>query len=172
MILAIDPGSEQSGVVGYDIVSGHTHHPSVASNEDLLRWIRDWSSYWTHLIIEYPHVRGQMMKSQVIETIFWIGRFAEAWGDMDTFIRFDKSEINLRLCGRRAVKKGSTRRALIERFPATGGGSEPAIGTKKAPGPLYYIKGSTDHKWDALALAVAYADRLEEVKRRDDIFSK
>ena len=174
MILAIDPGSEQSGVVSYNIVSSRVVALPVMANDELRSLIYEWkdSIMWTHLIIEYPHVRGQMMKSQVIETIFWVGRFAEAWGNMDTFIRFDKSEVNLRLCGRRAVKKGSTRRALIERFPATGGGSEPAIGTKKAPGPLYYIKGSTDHKWDALAVAVAYADRMEEVKRCDDIFSK
>ena len=175
MILAIDPGSEQSGVVSYDIVSGQIGDSQILSNADLLimleygggeRRVRAWEC----VVIEYPHVRGQMMKSQVIETIFWIGRFAEAWGAMDTFIRMDKAEISLRLCGRRSVKKGSTRRALIARFPATGGGKEPAIGTKRDPGPLYHIKGSTDHKWDALAVAVAYADRLEEMNH-DDILA-
>ena len=105
---------------------------------------------------------NQMMKSQVIETIFWIGRFAQAWGDMDTFIRFDRAEVAMRLCGRRGVKDKQVRRALIERFPATGGGSEPSIGIKASPGPLYGVKTRC---WAALGVAVAYAERLEEERR-------
>lgn len=65
----------------------------------------------------------------------------------------------MRLCGRAAAKDKQIRRALIARFPATGGGAEPAIGTKKASGPLYGVK---DHCWAALGVAVAYADRLLE----------
>ncbi len=162
MILAIDPGSEQSGVVGYDIVSKEIKQARIATNRVLLHWLHNDPNDWNHLIIEYPHVRGQMMKSQVIETIFWIGRFAEAWGDMSTFIRFDRKEVAMRLCGRAAVKDKQVRRALIARFPATGGGAEPAIGTKKDPGPLYGVK---THCWAALGVAVAYTDRLEELKR-------
>lgn len=162
MILAVDPGLEQSGLVSYNIVSKEIHAPTIIQNTELLAWLTAGEYTWTHLIIEYPHVRGQMMKSQVIETIFWIGRFAEAWGDMSTFIRFDRKEVCMRLCGRAAAKDKQIRRALIARFPATGGGAEPAIGTKKAPGPLYEIKAKEDHKWAALGVAVAYADRLKE----------
>lgn len=160
MILAVDPGSEQSGVVSYDIVSRELHQAVVLPNLVLLEnFCNEGAGFWAHFIIEYPHVRGQMIKSQVIETIFWTGRFAEAWGDMSTFIRFDRKEVAMRLCGRAAAKDKQIRRALIARFPATGGGAEPAIGTKKAPGPLYGVK---DHCWAALGVAVAYADRLLE----------
>jgi hypothetical protein len=43
------------------------------------------------------------------------------------------------------------RRRLIERFPATGGGSIPQIGTKAQPGPLYGVSG---HCWQALSVVV------------------
>lgn len=169
MILAVDPGSEQSGMVSYDIVSGKIHWVRVVPNGEALEFfIHGPLAAYDRVVIEYPVVRGQMMKSQVIETIFWIGRFAQAWNDMDTFIRFDRREVAKRLCGRGAVKDKQVRRALIARFPATGGGSEPAIGTKVDPGPLYGVK---THCWAALGVAVAYADRLEEMSH-DDIFGR
>lgn len=160
MLLAIDPGSEQSGCVVYGVEENVILESGIVDNLQMLDDLA-LSMMIDTLVIEYPVVRGQMMKSQVIETIFWIGRFAQVWGDMGTFIRFDRREVALRLCGRAAAKDKQIRRALIERFPKTGGGKEPSIGTKVSPGPLYGIK---THCWAALGVAVAYTDRLKEVE--------
>ena len=47
------------------------------------------------------------------------------------------------------------RQAMMDRYPGTGGGAKPEIGTKKRPGPLYGMKS---HMWQALALGHAYLD--------------
>jgi hypothetical protein len=55
--------------------------------------------------------------------------------------------------------KGSADAAVRQRLIELHGGSkEVAVGTKKAPGPLYGVKS---HAWAALAVAVVVADTLE-----------
>jgi len=61
----------------------------------------------------------------------------------------------MHLCKNNRAKDANIRQALLDRFPATGGGKAPQIGTKKQPGPLY---GVTSHLWSALAVAVTWAD--------------
>ena len=58
------------------------------------------------------------------------------------------------LCKNNRAKDKNIRQALIDRF----GPGKAAIGTKKAPGPLYGLKS---HLWSALAVAVVAADALE-----------
>jgi len=62
----------------------------------------------------------------------------------------------MNLCGVMKAKDGNIRQALIDRFPATGGGKIPQIGTKAKPGPLY---GFSRDKWAALAVAVTFQDQ-------------
>lgn len=53
------------------------------------------------------------------------------------------------------VTDSTVRRAVLDRFSQTGGGKEPALGTKAEPGPLYGMSG---HIFSALAVAVTAAE--------------
>jgi hypothetical protein len=70
--------------------------------------------------------------------------------------------VKIALCGKTTFRDPTTgslkgigdkhvRQAILDRFPGTGGGKTPQIGTKKQPGPLYGVKG---HMWAALAVAL------------------
>ena len=85
---------------------------------------------------------------EVFDTVFWSGRFAQAWGA--SFALLPRREVKLHLCHSAKATDATIRQALLDQF----GGKERAIGTKKTPGPLYGI-----HKdlWSCLALAVTYA---------------
>ena len=67
-------------------------------------------------------------------------------------------DVKLHLCKDSRAKDANIRQALLDRFPATGGGKTPQIGTKAQPGPLYGIKS---HLWAALGVAVTFADKQE-----------
>jgi hypothetical protein len=58
----------------------------------------------------------------------------------------------------KTVSDTTVKHAIIERFPETGGGKIPGIGTKGQPGPLYYMKG-LDHAWSALGVAITYIEK-------------
>ena len=85
-----------------------------------------------------------------LETCVWIGRFIEAWDGPHQLIL--ATRIRYHICGTHHAKKKNVRQALIDRYPATGGGSTPQIGVKKKPGPLYGFKS---HLWSALAVAIS-----------------
>lgn len=162
-LLAIDPGPEQSAFVLYEagkpIVFGkHANdeiHENVvcatASNRD------------TMLVIEQIAAMGMSVGSEVFETVFWSGRFAEAWewkSRKTTWDRMKRHEVKMYLCGNMRAKDANIRQALLDRF---GPGKEKAVGTKKNPGPLHGVSGDV---WQALALAVCYWDtRIEPIER-------
>ena len=62
----------------------------------------------------------------------------------------------MHLCNSVRAKDSNVRQALLDRFPATGGGKTPQIGTKSKPGPLY---GFSKDMWAALGVALTFANR-------------
>jgi hypothetical protein len=107
------------------------------------------------LVIELAESFGAKVWSQVFTTTFWAGRFAEAWGG--DHVTMGRREVKINLLGASRGKDGQIRQCLIDRW----GGKEKAIGNKKAKGPLYGLSADC---WQALALAVTFADR-ESQKR-------
>lgn len=154
-ILAIDPGPRESAWVWYDdegVVSS-----CLVANDECRDFIReDERVGLDDLVIEDVTAYGMPVGRDVFETCVWIGRFIEAWGDDDTVTRITRPTIKTHLCGTPTAKDANVRQALIDRFPATGGGKTPAIGTKSQPGPLHGMKS---HLWSALAVAVVYAEQ-------------
>ena len=69
-----------------------------------------------------------------------------------------RSEVKMKLCHSMRAKDGNIRQAIIDRYPATGGGAIPQIGTKNQPGPLY---GISKDLWSALAVAITYEESLK-----------
>jgi hypothetical protein len=149
-LYAIDPGTEQSAVLvmhdngtlsgaiyaNADIVKGHPWHyvPKPA-----------------HLVIEKVESYGMVVGREVFDTVFWAGRFAEAWerGHGESWSMLPRRDVKLALCGSARAKDANIRQALIDRY----GGPQ----CVKKGGPLAGIKS---HLWAALALAVTYQDAL------------
>ena len=88
--------------------------------------------------------------AEVLETVFWSGRFAEAV-DPTPVQRLGRKAVKVALCGDARAKDPNVRQALIDRY----GGKERAIGTKAVPGPLH---GVAKDVWAALAVGVAWLD--------------
>jgi hypothetical protein len=151
-IFAIDPGYERSALVVLEWGITITRH-EVAENDSLLCGLRregyssiDW------LVVEQIASFGMPVGAEVFETVFWSGRFAEAWHGH--FERVKRHAVKTHLCGNQRAKDAHIRQALLDRF---GPGKEKAVGTKKAPGPLYGLVGD---EWSALAVAVTFWDAL------------
>lgn len=153
-VLAIDPGNTHSGYVIYEPDQKRIHVADKVENNYLRHRITShYRGATDHLAIEMIASYGMAVGKSVFDTCVWIGRYIEAYQFDHT--RIYRNEVKMHLCGQSRAKDGNIRQALIDRFPATGGGSIPQIGTKKEPGPLYGMSGD---KWAALAVAITYAE--------------
>ena len=172
ILLAIDPGPERSAWVQYNLTTGGIdgaglqNVPNLSLAYNITQWMGD------HVAIEGVQNMGMpAVGSALFNTAFWAGGFAIAAESMGWPVFYPqdveqrahtvvyRKDIKLHLCGSLRAKDANVRQALIDRFPATGGGKVPQIGTKKQPGPLYGIKS---HLWSALAVAVYWAETHEE----------
>lgn len=151
-ILAIDPGPKESAFVVYDPKEKELHTMGKHSNEKILEHLGYCVSNFT-FVIEMVACFGMTVGASVFDTVFWIGRF---WQAVDAERhKLYRREVKMHLCGSMRAKDKNIRQALIDKFPATGGGKVPQIGTKKEPGPLFGISGDM---WSALAVAVTWAE--------------
>lgn len=153
-ILAIDPGTTQSGWVIYG--DGRVHDSGVMPNGELVTWLALRDDSRARLAIEMIASYGMAVGREVFETCVWIGRFKQAWHSPDAVQLVYRKDVKLHLCGTTKAKDPNVRQALIDLFAPTGGGKTPQIGTKGQPGPLY---GVSSHAWPALGVAVTVADR-------------
>lgn len=147
-VVAIDPGPEKSAVLFWS--GAAVNWARIIDNDSVLCYLRTWSD--ALLVIEKIASFGMPVGAEVFETVYWSGRFAQAYG-ADRTHRITRIEVKNHICHSSKAKDSNIRQALIDRF---GGAS--AIGTKKQPGPLYGIKADL---WSALALAVTFSDRQE-----------
>jgi hypothetical protein len=149
-IFAVDPGpTESAWLIWRDRIISFGKLP----NEDLLTMILERRSLAEVasnapndlLVIEQVASFGMPVGAEVFETVFWSGRFAEAWPGR--FDRIKRHSVKMHLCGNMRAKDGNIRQALIDKFGAPG--------TKKNPGATYGISGDV---WSALAVAVVYSE--------------
>lgn len=174
-ILAIDPGSEKSAWV--DLVDGAPYAFNLWDNDYLVSGLAlRHNKHQDHLVIEMVACYGMPVGAEVFETCVWIGRFIEAYEGQYSLVY--RKDVKIHLCGSMRAKDSNIRQALIDRF----GGDNKAIGGVKckrchgkgwrgrgrptcdecagsgwlhAPGPLH---GFHDDLWQALAVAVTFAD--------------
>lgn len=158
LILGIDPGTEQSAFVVLDTKTMDILNKGIYDNDEIFNRV---------FAIPYPETKhigivaiemvasyGMPVGQTTFETVFWIGRFYEMFlnhTDADIERYFKKSDINPTICFNAGAKDANIRQALIDMYPATGGGKTPQVGTKAKPGPLY---GVSKDIWAALAVAV------------------
>jgi Holliday junction resolvasome RuvABC endonuclease subunit len=158
IVLAIDPGPTRSAWLvlraagdQYDGVTAF----ATWTNDELLRAIRlrEFTSELTHVVLEKVESFGMAVGAEVFETVHWTGRFAEAADFREHEVgRIGRKAVKIHLCGSMRAKDANIRQALIDRFATS---SQPAIGVKRRPGPLYGVTGDV---WSALAVAVTWAD--------------
>lgn len=152
MILAIDPGTTQSGFVILDgdrVVSSGT-----LPNAEALALVAGHTGI---VAIEMFASYGMSVGKEVFESVRWIGRFQQASLAPEAVRLVYRRDVKLHLCGNVRAKDPNIRQSLLDMFASTGGGKTPQIGTKGQPGPLY---GVTSHAWSALAVAVTTAATL------------
>src|SRR5262245_28447040 len=152
IVLAADPGSEQSAFVLYDTSLRVVLDKTKSPNDKILDFLARCRWPAEHLAIEMAESFGAKVWGQVFTTVLWTGRFVQAWGRAFTLVT--RSEVKLALAGSRRAKDGQIRNVLIDRW----GGKDAALGNKKVPGPLY---GITADCWQALAIAVTFADKQD-----------
>lgn len=154
-VIGVDPGTEESAIVVYDVSTREVHQHGIYENEALIALFRhppDWLAGHV-FIFEQIYMGGMPAGIETFETVFWTGRFAEALQGRFAWTRYKRVLVKMTLCHNTRANDAAIRQALLDRF---GGGKKAAIGNKKSPGPLYGLKS---HEWAALALAVTWADR-------------
>jgi hypothetical protein len=150
-ILALDPGPAQTGWCVYN--GTHVVACGVSPNSEMLAYLQDGIHHWLdhRLAIEMIASYGMAVGREVFETCVWIGRFQQAWRAPDAVELVYRKDVKLYLCGTTKAKDANIRQALLDLFPATGGGKTPQVGTKAQPGPLF---GVSSHAWPALGVAI------------------
>lgn len=162
IIFGIDPGTVESGYVLFNSDNMQVVESGVVGNEELLQM-----SSWDNsdiVCIEMVASYGQAVGQTTFETVLWIGRFVQmsVLKNKDYKLLYKKKDINPTLCFSSNVKDTHIRQAILDMFPATGGGSIPQKGTKAQPGPLY---GVSSHAISALAVALTYCIQNKLINR-------
>ena len=117
-----------------------------------------------------PACYGMAVGRTVFDTCRWVGRFQdrfESKSDILSHLVYRKAQnkedgiegVCMHICKNNRAKDSNVRQAIIDRYPATGGGKTPQIGTKAQPGPLYGVSADV---WAALAVAITFAETFHE----------
>ena len=162
LYLGIDPGPEMSAYLIYETSLQYIVVAEHVANEALIGVLVDEPPVlpdFGAVICEWIDSYGMPVGKSTFETVYQIGKFSE---HADPFIRIARRDVKMHLCGSMRAKDANVRQALIDRFPATGGGKIPQIGTKKQPGPLY---GVSSHLWAALGVVITHVEQAKEAGR-------
>lgn len=140
IVLAIDPGPIQSGIVRFD--GERALFAGVLPNEDVLGIIADDNS--DVLAIEKFMASGQSLGNESLDTVRWEERFRLASGEPEMVVMIPRRDVKraLGLSQRHGDKDVNAK--LAELIGPKG--------VKASPGPMY---GVTSHA--RAAMAVAYA---------------
>lgn len=157
-ILAIDPGSRESGWVIIDSETRKPLHKGKTDNAFLLPTLRydPVVRGCDVAVIEMVASYGMAVGADVFETCVWIGRFYEALtmslpsAEVELVFRRD---VKLHHCQSARAKDANVVQALVDRFAP--GEPNRGKGTKAAPG---WFHGFAKDVWQAYALAVYVAD--------------
>lgn len=144
MILAIDPGPEQSAFLAWD---NRVCSRGLISNGEARASLHHWKDDPALIIaVEMIQSFGMPVGKEVFETCVNIGRIVEICHPKPVRMVY-RRDIKLHLCGSARAKDGNIRQALIDRVGPQG--------KKHSPGPTY---GLAKHDWAALAIAIYVSD--------------
>jgi hypothetical protein len=156
-VYAIDPGPEVSHLIGYEPDTRQVFTALSLPSEALAREL-EWRAEdgKAILLVERVAAQGQAVSQHTFDTAEWVGRFVQAWRGAGggTCRRIFRREVKLWILARASGTDAQIRAAVLDRF-----GGPKAKGTVRAKGPLYGLRAD---QFQALALAVTYAERLAE----------
>ena len=149
MIFAIDPGPVESGwIITRDGIPfggfGKDKNDLILQKMPLIRASNE-KIPWV-LAIERVSSMGMAVGEEVFETVFWSGRFYQAFIPSEV-IRVSRMDVKMKICNNSRAKDANIRAALIDRF----GG----VQSIKKGGLLYKIAGDV---WSALGVAITAQD--------------
>jgi len=147
-IIAIDPGTAESGVVIWD---GGTRIDLARKmpNDEMLRMVRMIPQpELCELHIEMIASYGMAVGKEVFETCVWIGKFCEAFKGRHSLVY--RRDVKLHHCGQARAKDGEVAQALRDKYGVKG--------TKAAPGFFY---GFSADVWQAFALAAYVVEKAK-----------
>ena len=162
--IALDPGNLQTAVVRYDEIQKRPVHAAIVPNNELLSWLQEQSKLadvCPELAVEMIASYGMPVGKEVFETCLWIGRFIQVWGG--AYRKVYRREEKLHLCHSPKANDANIRQAIMDLY---GSNRTDAIGTKKAPGPLY---GISKDMWAALAIAIVASETLEPCETKPEV---
>lgn len=169
MILAIDPGNEESGIVLLNDDLSVIEAKKLKNEEIQARIYNEDFEEVTHIAIEMVASYGMAVGKTVFETCVWIGRFYESLfnktGIEPRFIY--RKEETLNLCNSPRGGDSNVIQALRDRFAL--GVSNYGKGTKKNPGWFY---GFSKDIWQAYAVGVTYYDKYLITEKANKILNK
>lgn len=158
-IIAIDPGSTESGVVIATPLLEPLYHAKV-QNEDVFQIISEHSSKTLSIVvIEMIASYGMPVGREVFDTCVWIGRYLQHC--TTSGVEYDfvyRNQEKTMLCHSQKANDATIKQALVDRFAA--GVPNHGKGTKAMPGWFYGFKAD---EWSAYAVAVTYHDLIKEV---------
>lgn len=159
MILAIDPGSTESGLT---LINEIDLKPTLAiklSNEEILKVIIEAKEV-NHVAIEMIASYGMPVGAEVFQTCVWIGRFIQILKDKEYSgpIKYIyRKEEKMNLCNSMKARDSNIIQALVDRFAP--GIPNKGKGTKKNKGWFYGFKKDI---WQSYAVGVTYHDLYME----------
>lgn len=160
-LIAIDPGTTHSAYVVLASDGRTVEAFGIRDNDAIRVFLGDPNlNNDSVMAIEMVASYGQPVGEEVFETVRWIGRFEEAWcraharwWEASPVLLIKRPEVKMALCyTTKGVNDSVIRQRVIDIY-----GGKSAIGTKKAPGPLYGLKAD---EWQALAIALVARERL------------
>lgn len=151
-VISIDPGHTKSAFVIFDpnFPDRPVRECGILENDALLTYLKDFAK-GDVLVIEMVESFGMAVGKEVFETVFWIGRFWQAFRGPRRERLFRKG-VKIHLCQTTRASDTNIRAVLMDRF---GPGQDKAVGIKKRQGPLYGLKKDM---WSALALALTFCE--------------
>lgn len=164
MLVGVDPGSVFGGLVSVEVIRGRPCHVVLPLGprplmREIVRWIGLPGASEAHrpgLVIELAS-GGRLLSRDLLATIFWSGRLVQAALAAGWRVRgYSRPAIKSALLGRATYGDRHVRAWLIDAWgshpQSRCDAREPAIGSRRAPGPLY---GVTRDAWSALAVCHA-----------------
>lgn len=152
LLLAIDPGPEQSALVLYDTESRALVKWEKSANSSC--W-PTWAWRAQTLAVEIVASYGMAVGQSVFTTCVWTGRFIERWYHQNEShpVQVTRKQVAVHVCGSARANDSNIRAALVDRY---GGSDRAAKGTKAQPGPLHGLAGDG---WAAFAVAITAAEK-------------
>ena len=150
-VFGIDPGSEQSAYVIWD--GEEILAKGILENGKMVYLLMDYGNgLLTRVVIEQVRSYGMPVGATVFDTVFWSGRFCQAWPN--EFHQMPRLKVKQHICHDSRAKDSNIIQALVDRFAY--GVRNKGKGTKPEPGFFYGFKKDI---WQAFALAVTWHDQ-------------